>query len=171
MTEFLEDCPDVASKIENREYRYKDHEQIFAEYNQCNVQIFVSSPGLDAGNTTQNPSPAATGVVTGTTTAVTAPASNQPNSTESSGATKTALAEDSDTKKAKLSKIDAFRSYVRNLEDFNQARDVLEWLTDVEYRVIEDQGIPNYLWSSLEEMSKDHNGLKQKAEELKKDLL
>ena len=167
MTDFIEDCPSLALKVENRVYRYKDYEQIFADYNQCDVQVYVSA-NSETSTSAQNQgsnTTATTAIATGTS-ATTTPTTPDPE-TGTGNADNLTSPQDSEGKKAKLSEIDSFRSYVRGLENFENSRDVLEWLTDVEYRIIENRNIPNYLWSSLDEMSENHAALKQKSEALK----
>lgn len=146
ITEFLEDCPSLVVKIESKEYRYRDYEQIFADYNDCSTQStqVVSNSPPENDNSTSSAAVEASMAAT-TTTVV--------------GATET-----------RLSRIDEFRKYVRSLDNFNHSRDVLEWLTDVEYRVSQGKEIPNYLWSSLNAMTAENLELQNKANQLKKEL-
>lgn len=145
LSDFLDDCPDIVAKLESREYRYKDHARLFADYNDCDQNVALTS---------------STPTTVSTENAIVA-------SNISPAETETPVA---DTNRKKLSKIEVFRSYVESLEDFAYSGDVLEWLSDVENRIIQNRDIPNYLWSSLNAMTKEPAELQEKAETLQNDL-
>jgi hypothetical protein len=148
VSEFLDDCPQVNARIEAKEYKYKDIDQLFEDYNNCDIQTVSAS-------STQTNSPANSAVAT-------MEAGDHDNMENPGPAT---------TKKQdKLAQIDAFRKYVRDLDDFQHARDVLEWLTDIEYRVSQDREIPNYLWNSLDAMTASNDTVQEQALELRKKL-
>lgn len=145
ITEFLGDCPSIVVKLDAKQYRYRDYEELFADYNDCatqNTQVVTDSQPVN--NTSASTATVETGIAA-TATAGTA--------TE-----------------ARLSQIDEFRKYVRGLDNFDHSRDVLEWLTDVEYRVSQGKEIPNYLWSSLNAMTTGNQELQNKADQLKLEL-
>ena len=175
--EFLDDCPSIVAKVENKEYRYKDYEKLFTDYNNCDEKLVVVSNqennnSKDISSSTQVN--AAVGTGTGTTAAISSENSSiqapTPSSNSNTSAEAAQLSPQNNAKNNKLDKVDDFRGYVRSLNNFSRSRDVLEWLTEIEFRVIEDREIPNFLWSSLEEMSKDHPGLSEKSKALKDDL-
>lgn len=148
ISEFLDDCPGVVAKIESRQYKYKDLDLILEEYNNCQVHTTVAS-------SVNKNAPVETG-----------------DPAESVAATETAIgsgvsAKTSGSENVKLAQIDDFRKYVRELDDFEHSRDVLEWLTDVEYRVSQNREIPNYLWNSLSAMTAGNEELDNKASQLK----
>ena len=175
--DFLDDCPSIVAKIENKEYRYKDYEKLFADYNDCDEQLVVVSN--QESNTSDNVSNSSqvnnSAVVTGAGAATAISSENSGTQaatpTSNSGTPAAALPAQTSAKNTKLDKIDDFRGYVRSLNNFSRSRDVLEWLTEIEFRVIEGREIPNFLWSSLQEMSKDHAGLTAKSQTLKEDLM
>lgn len=146
VTEFLEDCPEIIAKLEAKEYRYKEHEQLFADYNECLQQPSVKPV-----------------VQTTVTTEVAVIALN-------TSAAETPLVPIDDTIKEKLTRIGEFRKYVNGLQNFAYTNDILEWLSDVEQRISQNREIPNYLWSSLNAMTEEHSELQGKAMELKKGL-
>jgi hypothetical protein len=170
--DFLDDCPSIVAKVENKEYKFKDYEQLFADYNDCDEQLVVvskseSNAAQNSGSVDQGNSANITGVAA--STAVAAESSNlTTQSVPPSAAGSTS--DTANSKNVKLQKIDAFRGYVRSLTNYEHSRDVLEWLTEIEFRIIEDRDIPNFLWSSLEEMSEDHEGMAEKSKELKNNL-
>ena len=173
---FLDDCPSIIAKIENKEYKYKDYERLFADYNDCDEQLVVVSKS--EANNSQNTSAVTSGNsanVTGaaaSTAAVTGSSNLPAPTTQTVPSTVAGSSSDTDDSKSiKLGKIDAFRGYVRSLTNYEHSRDMLEWLTEIEFRIIEDRDIPNFLWSSLEEMSEDHHDLAEKSKELKNDLI
>ncbi len=146
VTEFLEDCPEIIAKLEAKEYRYKDYEQLFADYNEC-LQQLSEKPFIP---TTVRAKAAVIALNT--------------------SAAETILVPIDDTIKEKLTRIDEFHKYVNGLQNFTYTNDVLEWLSDVEQRISQNREIPNYLWSSLKAMTEEHPELQKKAKELKKDL-
>jgi len=146
VTEFLEDCPKVVVKVENKVYRYKDYEQLFADYNDCDI-VGSQAVATSSSSAPGNPGPASG---TGVTTGVTASANSASDK--------------------KLAQLDEFRKYVRGLDSFDHSRDVLEWLTDVEYRISQGKEIPNYLWSSLNAMTDGNQELQNKADQLQQAL-
>lgn len=153
VSEFLDDCPQVNARIEAKEYKYKDIDQLFEDYNNCDIQtVSASSTRVAATQTT----PAAT-----STTAVMETGDNANPGSSGAATTK---------KQEKLAQVDVFRKYVREMDDFEHARDVLEWLTDIEYRVSQDREIPNYLWNSLDAMTAGNDDLQEQALELRKKL-
>ncbi len=145
ITKFLDDCPSVIVKIEAKEYRYRDYEEIFADYNDCATQ---STQVVSNGQPGNNNGASSSAVETSIT------------ATSASGT----------VTETRLSQIDEFRKYVRSLDNFGHSRDVLEWLTDVEYRVSQGKEIPNYLWSSLNAMTAENKELQNKADQLKQEL-
>jgi hypothetical protein len=146
VTEFLEDCPEIVAKLDAKEYRFKDHEKLFADYNDCDQKLIVSST---------SPTSAVTTAAVVTTTV---------------SATEPERASVDDSQQEKLSRVDEFRKYVIGLDGFAYSNDVLEWLSDVENRVTQNREIPNYLWNSLNSMTQEKPELQGKAEKLKKDL-
>jgi hypothetical protein len=159
ITEFLQDCPKVVAMLEAKQYKYKDQHQLFEDYNNCDTQAVTVDANTNAdANTDQT---------------VTSYSSNPAQTTAADVTTATGAGSVSVTpgsKENKLSKIDNFRKYVRGLDNFQHSRDVLEWLTDVEYRVSQGREIPNYLWSSLNAMTSENPDLQDKADLLQKDL-
>ncbi|GJM28115.1 MAG: hypothetical protein DHS20C17_07500 [Cyclobacteriaceae bacterium] len=145
ITDFMKDCPKVIAKLDAKLYRYKDHVQLFEDYNDCDTQIAVAN----ASNSPQTAGQPAVPAVDSNTDVPTPP---DPHTDP------------------RFSKIDEFRKYVRSLTDFQYSRDVLEWLTDVEYRVSQDRDIPNYLWNSLNAMTTGNQELEDKANILKQEL-
>ena len=148
VAKFLDDCPEVEARVEAKKYKYKDLDQLLDDYNNCDFPV-VASSNL-GNNQPENKSETAPAVVA----ANTAVASN-------------GSPEELTAKQTKLLQVDDYRRYVRGLEDFEHARDVLEWLTDVEFRVTQGREIPNYLWNSLDAMTEGHQELKAKSTELK----
>ncbi len=144
VTEFLKDCPEIVARLEAKKYRYKEHEQLFADYNDCGQKLIVS-----------NSTPASTATNAALATTI---------------STQTESVSIDDSQQEKLSSVEEFRKYVTTLQDFEYSSDVLEWLSDIETRIRQNREIPNYLWSSLNEMSEEHTELQRKAEDLKKDL-
>lgn len=160
VSEFLDDCPEIVARIEAKYYKYRDVDLLFADYNDCDLLKRVASqqPANTAPAVSSSQRETATSTATGTTI-----------NTENKTNTQPLVA--SETTQSKLESIDAFRRYVRTLGNFEHSRDLLEWLADIEYRVSQDQSIPNYLWSSLQEMSEDHQELREKAQELQNQLV
>lgn len=146
VTEFLEDCPEIIAKLEAKQYRYKDYEQLFADYNEC-----LQQPSVKPFIPTTVRAKAA--VIALNTSAV-----------------ETTLIPIDDTMKERITKIDEFRKYVTTLQNFTYTNDVLEWLSDVEQRISQNREIPNYLWNSLNAMAEERPELQGKAMELKKGL-
>jgi len=158
VSEFLDDCPEIVASLEAKEYRYKDYARLFDDYNECDqpkAEVTASS----ANNTA--PTQGSAAPVVEAAVVVAAPTS-PPQSNN--------LAIDDDSKKEKLSKVDDFRKFVRELDSFEYSKDVLEWLTDVEYRISQGNHIPNYLWSSLNAMTEGQPELQAKATQLRLDL-
>ena len=147
---FLDDCPEVEAKIESKLYKYKDIDKLLEDYNNCNFPVVLAS-SVD-NNNVQSGAPANTGAAVAVSDAAI--------TSESQGQVSTA-------KQTKLSEIDEYRKYVRGLNDFEHARDVLEWLTDVEFRVTQGRDIPNYLWNSLNAMTEGNEELQTKSNTLK----
>jgi len=85
VTEFLDDCPEIVARLEAKKYRYKDHKQLFADYNDCDQKLVIS-----------NSAPAIP---------------DEPGQPE------------------KLAKIDEFSNYLSGLTDFENSKDVSEWLS------------------------------------------
>lgn len=156
ITQFLQDCPKVVAKLEAKQYKYKDQEQLFEDYNNCDTQAITAdvSTGQGTANSADDTAQLPAAEVTSTAVSASNPGSVSSNS----------ITED------KLSKIDDFRKYVRSLDNFEHSRDVLEWLTDVEYRISQGRDVPNYLWSSLNAMTAENSELQDKANLLQKDL-
>ena len=154
VSEFLDDCPQIKVKIDAKLYKYKDIDQLFEDYNKCDIQVVLAS------SVEQNDPDVKPEAVTGTTS-VAAVSTTQSSSSK---------VPENSKKQDKLNQVDAFRKYVRELDDFEHARDVLEWLTDVEYRVSQDREVPNYLWNSLNAMTGNNQDLQKQAAELKRVL-
>ncbi len=147
VSEFLEDCPQIQAKVDAKEYRYKDLDQLVDDYNNCDIQVVLASSVNSSSKSTGS-------MESATVTAAAAGADSNNTGSMGSG------------KQAKLEQIDAFRKYVRGLNNFEHARDVLEWLTDVEYRVSQDRDVPNYLWNSLDAMTNGNDQLQEEAGKL-----
>ena len=162
MREFLADCPAIVDKLEKREdYRFKHYEKLFDDYDNCD-RLVVQSQSMvkanDAEPTDVSPAPAVEKPVGAAVVASGVAASeitNTPSDQE---------------KQKKLEKIDEFRKYLRGVNDFEHTKDVLEWLTDIEYRVSQNGEIPNYLWSSLDAMTSGSSKLQEKAKQLQSGL-
>ena len=153
IAKFLEDCPEIIAKLDNKEYRFGKQEELYRDYNNCDLQTMVAVSAVQESSD-KDGSAAAAGGVAAATTATT---------TTSTGTTTVPKSEEQD----KLNEIDEFRKYVRALDDFDHSRDVLEWLTDVEYRVSQNRDIPNYLWNSLNSMTVGNKELNDRAAKLK----
>ncbi len=149
VAKFLDDCPAVEIRVEDRKYKYKDLDQLLEDYNNCDIQVVVASMvennNRNSSATTVTPAVAASG------TAVVSEENVKALS----------------AKQTKLSQIDEYRNYIRGLENFEHARDVLEWLTDVEFRVAQGREVPNYLWNSLNAMTSGNQELVAKSNQLK----
>jgi len=152
VSDFLSDCPEVNARLEAREYKYKDLDNLIEDYNNCDIQV------VSASSQNRNKSEANTIEDANAESAAVIAEKNQDSSQADS------------KKQQKLGQIDAFRKHLMGLDDFDHTRDVLEWLTDVEDRVRLDSEIPNYLWSSLAAMTTGNEPLQQQASELKKAL-
>ena len=157
VSKFLDDCPEIVAKMENKEYRYKDYARLFDDYNECDQPKVetTSSNAISTAATQGSVAPAA-----GATAVIATPTSPQ---TINQGI-------EDGSKKEKLSEVDNFRGFVRDLDGFEYSKDVLEWLTDVEYRISQEDDIPNYLWSSLDAMTEGQPELQEKATQLRLDL-
>ena len=154
IAKFLEDCPEIVAKLDNKEYRFGKQDDLYRDYNNCDLQTMVATSSVQEG---VDPNGSAT-VVGGAATATAATTSTS---------TGNATAVPNSDEQIKLNEIDEFRKYVRGLDDFDHSRDVLEWLTDVEYRVSQDRDIPNYLWNSLNSMTVGNKELNDRATKLK----
>ncbi len=179
MSEFLEDCPLVVAKIQDKVYRFKNHQEMFLEYDQC---MSGTQPSATvASNQTPSPSQStnnsqATTPVTPPNPTTPAPPANpvkQPQE-QASNISQEVVAEATAVEKPlteiqvlRLKKIHEFKSYVQELDEFSSRSELVELLFDVENRIRDQRGIPDYIWRSLESMVQSNPELSAKAQNLR----
>ncbi len=151
MMEFLEDCPPIVVKLESRDYKFKHHQAMLAEYNQCELLQYPSSPTV-----TSQATPTLPAAASGQTAQPVPPVMVDPQK--------------SDIQVLRLNKLEEFEQYVTGLQNFQFRSDVLELVKDLENRVHQNSDIPNYLWSTLEAMVQDNTELTEKTKKLKMDI-
>lgn len=173
--EFLDDCPELIAKLEAKQYKFKTHQAMFADYNQCDVLQYTTTSALQAQTQVQTqPSQPVTPSST-TPTSSTPPGTPVANEVSGSVAVPAVATTDTESGKSdiqllRLRKLQEFKEYVVGLQNFQFSKDVLDLVVDLENRINQNSEIPAYLWTTLDAMVEDNEALKEQAQQLKLDI-
>ena len=150
MIKFLEDCPEIVSGLEEKKYRLKFLGEMVGAYNNCS-----KAPTLVSGSNNSLVDNHTDAVVVSTT----APKQNLPEPMATSKSTE-----------PEMNAIASFKEYIENADQISNKSDILELLKDLENRWQKEREIPGYLWSALEGMANNDEGLAEKVKALKDQL-
>lgn len=160
MTDFLGDCPEIITGLEEKRYRIKNLVEMVRAYNNC----FISEPALaeNRGEQIPEPTPATEPDVEVSESVVVAPVKLETTSDIDQVA--------SPQPQNGTNQIDSFRNHVASMEGLSNKTDILELIKDLENRWQQEGIIPEYLWGALENMTNSDEGLTKKVENLKSNL-
>lgn len=158
MTDFLGDCPEIITGLEEKRYRIKNLVEMVRAYNNCSI----SEPTLAENSSKQIPEPPPT------TEPVVEVAENPATETVPTTSNIDLLV--SSQPEYETNQIDSFRDHVAGMEGLSNKTDILELIKDLENRWQQEGVIPEYLWGALENMTNSDEGLTKKVQDLKSNL-
>ncbi|MGI9542387.1 MAG: hypothetical protein ACR2MX_03955 [Cyclobacteriaceae bacterium] len=165
MGDFLGDCPEVVTGLEEKKYRIRNLAEMVRAYNSCSTS--ESAVAENKNRQASDPKPSTQMSKSVTEAPVIEPSSPELETTSDESDLEEVV---SPEQEIEVNHIDSFRTHVAGVEGLSNKTDILELIKDLENRWQQEGVIPDYLWGALENLTKSDGDLTEKVIELKSNL-